>query len=84
MSETNPERRLERPKCPKCGSAKALPICYGFPGLEMLEDAMEGKIILGGCVIRGGEPTWRCDECGHEWEELRIDLSILQKKPGDD
>jgi len=51
MSEANPERRLERPKCPKCGSAKALPICYGFPDPEILEDAMEGKIVLGGCVM---------------------------------
>jgi hypothetical protein len=74
----------ETPKCPECGSAKALPICYGFPELETLEDALEGKIVLGGCVIIGGEPTWQCAECSHKWGELRIDLAILQKKHGDD
>ena len=72
MSETNSERRREPPKCPKCGSAKALPISYGFPSAETLKAAQEGKIILGGCMIADGAPIWRCDQCGHEWGKLRI------------
>jgi ribosomal protein L37AE/L43A len=84
MSETNPERRRKPEECPKCGSPKVLSISYGFPSAETLKAAQEGKIALGGCVIKDGAPTWRCDECGHEWGELRIDLAFLQKKPGDD
>jgi DNA-directed RNA polymerase subunit RPC12/RpoP len=66
------DAKTETPKCPECGSSKALPICYGFPDPEMLEDALEGKIVLGGCVIGDVEPTWQCAECSHKWGELRI------------
>ena len=78
MSETNPEPE----KCPKCGSAKALPICYGFPDLETLYAAKAGKIVLGGCLTFGGEPAWQCGECDHKWGEL--DINLATKKPGDD
>ena len=84
MSETSPDRRQKPEKCPKCGSAKVLPILYGFPSAEALKAGLESKIKLGGCVIKDGAPIWHCAECGHEWGELRIDLAILQKKPADD
>ena len=76
MSETNTERRRMPAKCPKCGSAKALPISYGFPSAEMLKDAQEGKIVLGGCVIREGAPIWQCAECSHKWGELRMAVNL--------
>ncbi len=59
-------RLKRRPrKCPQCGSAKIANILYGYPvfdsKLEKLLD--EGKIALGGCVISGNDPTWRCVDC---------------------
>ena len=76
MSETNPERRRKPEKCPKCGSAKGLPILYGRPTAEAFKAAQEGEVILGGCLIQVGAPLWRCDECGHEWGKLRIPRSM--------
>jgi hypothetical protein len=29
----------------------------------------EGSIALGGCVMRGDDPAYRCRECGHEFGE---------------
>ena len=35
--------------CPKCSSVKdVIPIEYGLPGDEMMEDGRSGKICLGG------------------------------------
>ena len=51
-------------KCPKCGSPKVAPILYGLPAPEAFEDAEAGKIALGGCVITGDDPAWRCLDCG--------------------
>jgi predicted RNA-binding Zn-ribbon protein involved in translation (DUF1610 family) len=66
------ETKAESSKCPECGSSKALPILYGMPSAEAGKAAQEGKIILGGCSIEIGAPTWHCDQCGHEWGEFRI------------
>jgi hypothetical protein len=66
------ETKAEPPKCPECGSSKALPICYGMPTLEAVEDAREDEVFFGGCCIPIGGPTWHCDQCEHEWGELRI------------
>ncbi len=37
-------------ECPDCGSNAILPVCYGSPGPEMLDEARRGEIILGGRV----------------------------------
>jgi hypothetical protein len=53
--------------CPRCGSvAPLLPIAYGYPSLEMFEAARRGEIALGGCVVRGEDPTHRCTACGQD------------------
>ncbi len=42
------------PQCPEChSSANVIPIRYGMPGPQLLEQAKQGKVKLGGCVIRG-------------------------------
>jgi len=70
--QTNKKPREPRPtKCPKCGS-KVLPIVYGYPGAVTRQESIEGKIILGGCSIVEGAPTWRCDGCGHEGGSLSV------------
>ncbi len=54
-------------ECPSCGASKVLRIVYGLPGLELAEDAQRGKVALGGCVITGEDPEWRCAKCGREF-----------------
>jgi len=63
-------------KCPACGSAKIATILYGLPvftpGLNKELD--EGKTVLGGCVITGDDPTWKCIDCGAYIYKFPIDL----------
>ena len=61
------EKASDRPECPKCGSEHVLPIAYGLPGPEMMEDVRRGEIELGGCVISGNDPQWSCQACGWRW-----------------
>ena len=48
-----------KPTCEKCGAPK-LPIVYGYPSQSMFRDAARGKIALGGCVVFGNAPRWKC------------------------
>jgi ribosomal protein L37AE/L43A len=58
----------KRPKeCPECGSGELIPIQYGMPGGEMMEESFKGKIKLGGCCIWPEAPNWHCKKCEHEW-----------------
>lgn len=42
-----------------------IPIVYGYPSGSMFRDAARGKIALGGCVIFGNDPRWKCSAgCG--------------------
>ena len=56
--------------CPSCESKNVVPIEYGLPGDEMREDAIKGKIHLGGCMIEDDSPDFHCNECEHEWVVL--------------
>ena len=55
------------PKCPSCGSNAVVPIIYGLPGPELMEDAKSGKIEIGGCIVMSSNPTRKCKSCGHSW-----------------
>lgn len=44
---------------------RAIPVAYGLPGSEMIEEAAAGRVALGGCMPGG--PANRCRTCGHEW-----------------
>ena len=52
-------------KCPQCGSAKIADILYGLPAFspELDKSLKEGKIVLGGCIMWGDDPKWKCAEC---------------------
>ena len=50
---------VNKQKCEKCG-APLIPIVYGYPSAAMFRDAARGKIALGGCVIMGNDPRWKC------------------------
>ena len=55
-------------KCLECGSRNVVDILYGYPinSPDLMEKIKQGKIVLGGCVITGNDPAWKCTECGAE------------------
>ena len=57
------------PKCPRCHSDEVLPIAYGMPGPEMIEESAVGRGVLGGGEVWPEAPDWLCVKCGHDWRE---------------
>ncbi len=53
--------------CPRCHSDEVLPIVYGMPGPELVEESIAGRVALGGCMVWPEAPEWRCVACDHEW-----------------
>lgn len=51
-------------RCPRCGSAEAVPILYGMPTGDAFEAAERGEIALGGCVVGEEAPELLCRGCG--------------------
>ena len=49
--------------CPICQKAKLVPIVYGLPGTELLQDSENGLVSLGGCVVTGNDPELECLGC---------------------
>jgi hypothetical protein len=47
------------PKCPVCGAA-TIPVRRGFPSAKTMEEAEEGKVFLGGCLISPKQPDRIC------------------------
>ena len=57
-------------QCPVCGQRAGAQIFYGMPAPdcgELMKAEEDGLIVLGGCVIYGDDPKWRCTKCGHGW-----------------
>ena len=50
--------------CPRCDAKEVIPIVYGLPGPELMEDAEAGRVALGGCLVDASNPNWRCRACG--------------------
>jgi len=73
MSGAEEEKKAtgeSKPRCPLCDSDEVLPILYGLPGPEMVKEAEEGRIAIGGCIVDPDYPTSRCEKCGHQWGKL--------------
>ena len=68
-----PPERYRKWKCPTCGTYTIVPIVTGLPNPEDMEAAMEGHIILQGCIVYGDEPKRPvgCTTCGWYGEHLR-------------
>lgn len=47
--------------CPTCSQARMVPIVYGYPTPELVEEAQLDRIVLGGTNIKGY--THFCHEC---------------------
>jgi hypothetical protein len=57
--------------CPRCGSGKVIPIIYGMPGRELMEEARAGTVRLGGCCIIGDVPSDQfCKSCRFAWYDI--------------
>lgn len=54
-----------KPYCPVCKSCNyVIPIIYGKPTKELLEQWQKKEIELGGSlVINGIQPPWTCTRC---------------------
>lgn len=60
-------------KCPTCKNGKLIPIVYGMPGRELMEQSGRGEIELGGCSVTevfdselgfiSGDPELYCPKC---------------------
>lgn len=60
-------------KCPTCKNGKLIPIVYGLPLRELMEQSERGEVELGGCIITKvfdpksgviiGDPELYCPKC---------------------
>jgi|GEM_PF-4205491 len=51
--------------CAVCGGA-VLPVVYGMPSPQLVEEANKGDVILGGCSMPLVPAASRCVICGYE------------------
>lgn len=64
------KKRYEYPEkpeiCPACGSDRIADILYGYPAFsdKLEEEIKKGHIVLGGCIVTGNDPAWKCLKCG--------------------
>lgn len=61
---------LTKRTCPKCKSKSLAKFLYGLP---LFNEALEKRLvtkktILGGCSTDWDSPDWRCNDCGHRWQ----------------
>ena len=61
MEPTAPSR------CPRCNSDEVVPILYGMPSPEMVEESRAGRVALGAREAWPEAPDWRCVVCAYEW-----------------
>ena len=54
--------------CPSCKSENVVPIQYGYPTPEAVEDSKKNKVHFGGCTIDVfNQPDFHCNDCNHDW-----------------
>ena len=62
--------------CPRCGKSDAIvPILYGLPAGEAMEEAERGEIALGGCMVGDIDPNYRCGRCLISFDFTRPELA---------
>jgi hypothetical protein len=80
MSEPKPRATPRAKKaCHRCGSLDVVPIVYGLPLPEAMDEADKGLIELGGCCVAPDDPQKKCKACGEEFDRPRRPLSA---RPG--
>ena len=65
MATTGVRRRSKRPRCPYCrlDDEIIVPIIYGTPGPDLIEQSQRGEVALGGCCIGPEQHEWYCKGC---------------------
>lgn len=53
-----------------------MPIAYGLPSREMLDESARGEFVLGGCIVSDEMPTHACKACGHRWRDEDLSRRI--------
>ena len=61
----------KHPPCPKCNGKNIAEFLFGLPRFdeELEKEIKENKIVLGGCSTAWDDPKWRCNDCGHRWND---------------
>ena len=50
--------------CPRCDAeVEPVPILYGYPTPEAMQEADAGRIRLGGCMVGAESPEFVCPAC---------------------
>ena len=74
MKSTGKAKALRKGShCPTCNAGKLIPIVYGLPLRELMEQSERGEVELGGCIITevfdpksgliSGDPELYCPKC---------------------
>jgi endogenous inhibitor of DNA gyrase (YacG/DUF329 family) len=51
--------------CPRCDTeVEPVPILYGYPTPEAMQEVEAGRISLGGCMVGDESPEFECPACG--------------------
>ena len=53
--------------CPACTKAKLVPLIFGLPGMDLVEQEARGEIVLGGCVSGEFPPELQCLGCSAQF-----------------
>ena len=67
MTDAERIERVSKPvRCPTCGHSPVASILWGLPVFsEKLEKDLDaGRMTLGGCIVSGDDPEWKCQKCG--------------------
>ena len=61
----------ERHRCPRCASRNVARILRGYPIFsdDLQARLDQGELVLGGCLVMGDDPDFRCHTCGHEFRD---------------
>lgn len=58
------ERKIaKRSPCPNCGKRGLISVVYGLPGAETMKRAHRREVAIGGCIVNGDDPDYRCGNC---------------------
>lgn len=60
---SNPAAEPQR-TCPRCkAEIEPVPIVYGYPTSELWDEALTGRVQLGGCMVGDESPDYACPAC---------------------
>jgi len=65
--------------CPKCESEHTAPIIYGYPTPIAFKRAEMGEFFLGGCMVGGIDPDYKCHDCGYSWSKEMLPSTAIKK-----